>query len=129
MFSEMTIQPIQYHWLIAMTATGLSTEVAWWLPSFYSHRFCGICDGQLADLLHICAIFLGKYFTQKIVCSVHFKCVFIFSIVFDGWGHIILPPNTKMLRICCWEACNNFLCSRISCAVHIEEICMTDFSF
>jgi len=27
MFSEMTIQPIQYHWLIAMTVTGLSTEV------------------------------------------------------------------------------------------------------
>ncbi|PWZ41178.1 Polyadenylate-binding protein-interacting protein 11 [Zea mays] len=42
---KMTIQPAQYHWLTAMTAIGLSTEVAWWLPSFYSHRFCGICDG------------------------------------------------------------------------------------
>jgi hypothetical protein len=26
---KMTIQPAQYHWLIAMTATGLSAEVAW----------------------------------------------------------------------------------------------------
>lgn len=29
-----------------ITFTGISAEVAWWLPSFYSHRLCGVCDGQ-----------------------------------------------------------------------------------
>ncbi|PWZ52707.1 Polyadenylate-binding protein-interacting protein 10 [Zea mays] len=30
---KMTIQPTQYHWLTAMTATGLSAEVAWYLSA------------------------------------------------------------------------------------------------
>jgi hypothetical protein len=30
---------------LQFTATGLSAEVAWWLPSFYSHRLCGVCNG------------------------------------------------------------------------------------
>nr|ACF86777.1 unknown [Zea mays] len=65
----MAIQPAQYivgssQWLL----TGLSAEVAWRLPSFYPHRFCGIRDGQLSipspsNLRSF--FFLGKYFLRK----------------------------------------------------------------
>lgn len=87
----------------------------WWLASIPSS--------------YLCNFFWGKYFAQKLsaVCILNmFLALFLMG---EDTLYRLHSPNTKMLRICYWEACANFLCSRISCTVHKEEICITDFSF
>ncbi|AQK51047.1 Polyadenylate-binding protein-interacting protein 10 [Zea mays] len=39
---------------------GLSAEVAWRLPSFYPHRFCGIRDESATAALNCSGVVLGS---------------------------------------------------------------------
>ena len=82
----------------------------WWLariPSSYLRNF-----------------FWGKYYTQKLP-AVHILNMFLALF----WWVIISSPNTKMLRICLRSMQVSFIAVEYSCAVHKEEICITDFSF